>query len=193
MAADSDSIDQAIGSALRSIRENQGLSARQLAQDSGVSAAMISRIESGQTSPSISTMNSLSASLAVPVISLFRDTASDHVDFTLVKKGEGLTSTRIVADHIHHYRSLAHQRRRDISFEAHEVTLKSNQGPYPVYVGHGVVFMHVLAGEAVWHYGKQLIALAAGDSLTLDAELSHGCDEVLTDEFVFLNVQSEAR
>jgi len=37
--------DQAIGSALRDIRETRALSARQLAEQSGVSAAMISRIE----------------------------------------------------------------------------------------------------------------------------------------------------
>jgi len=51
--------DQAIGIALRDLRETQTLTAKQLADESGVSAAMISRIENGQVSPSISTMTSL--------------------------------------------------------------------------------------------------------------------------------------
>jgi transcriptional regulator with XRE-family HTH domain len=192
-APPNEDIDQAIGAALRNLREERALSARHLAQQAGVSAAMISRIESGQVSPSISTMTALSNALDVPLVSLFRDTGSERADYTLVKKGDGLKSTRMVGDHIHHYRNLAHHRRRDLQFEAHLVTLTRQQAALPVYVGHGVTFMHALSGRARFEYGKQEILLSEGDSLSLDAELSHGCTEVLTPEFVFLSVQAESR
>jgi len=186
-------IDRAIGDTLRSIRETRDLSARQLAVESGVSAAMISRIESAQVSPSITTMTALCDALEVPVVSLFRDTASERADYTLVKKGQGLKSTRIVGDHRHNFTSLTHHRRRDLHFDAHQITLTGQQKNFPIYIGHGVLFIHVLKGKAVFNYGKEKIQLAPGDSLSLDAELSHGCERVLTDEFVFLNVQAESR
>ncbi len=186
-------IDRAIGDTLRSIRETRDLSARQLAAESGVSAAMISRIESAQVSPSIATMTALCDALDVPVVSLFRDTATERADYTLVKKGAGLKSTRIVGDHRHDFTSLTHHRRRDLHFDAHQITLTRQQTNFPVYIGHGVLFIHVLTGKAIYAYGKEKLQLAAGDSLSIDAELAHGCERVLTEKFVFLNVQAESR
>lgn len=191
--APSDENDQAIGSALKHLRENQSISARQLAEKSGISAAMISRIESGQVSPSISTMTALSNALDVPFVSLFKDMVSERTDFTHVKKGSGVQSTRIVGDHIHHYINIASHRRRDINFEAHLVTITQQDCEFPRNVGHGVVMLHVLKGSAKYRYGKQELLLEAGDNLSFDAELIYGFCEILTPEFVFLSVQSEAR
>ena len=186
-------IDLAIGSALRDLREDRGLTARQLAEHANISAAMISRIENGQVSPSISTLNALSKALDVPLVSLFRETASNHTDFTHVKKGEGIKSTRIADEHTHEFLNLAFHTRRDLQFEALLVTLVRQDASPPVYIGHGVVFIHAVEGEAVYRYGQTDITLKAGDSLSLDSELRHGFKEVLTDVFKFLTVQAETR
>ncbi len=186
-------VDVAIGSALRSLRETQGLTAKQLAEQSGISAAMISRIENAQVSPSISTMTSLTNALDVPLVSLFRGTSSERADFTHVRQGDGIVSTRLVGEHIHHYVNLASHRRRDMDFEAHLITVKRQAAPPPHYIEHGVIFMHVLKGSARYLYGKQQMILEEGDSLSIDAELFHGIDELLSDELVFLSVQAEIR
>jgi len=99
----------------------------------------------------------------------------------------------MMGDHIHHYVNLATHRRRDLNFEAHTVTMTQQDCEAPSYVGHGVVFMHVLEGSAIFLYGKQTLKLSRGDSLSIDAELTYGVSEVLTREFVFLAVQAEAR
>ncbi len=190
---EADSVDQTIGSAVKDLRETRAVTARQLAEQSGISAAMISRIESGQVSPSISTMTALSKALDVPLVSLFRDMVSESTDFTYVKSGSGVVSTRLVDEHIHHYVNLASHRRRDLSFEAHMVTVTPQDCAAPSYVGHGVVFLQVIKGSATYHYGKQQLTLSEGDSLSMDAELVYGISEVLTPEFVFLSVQAEAR
>ncbi len=190
---DAECNDRAIGSALRDLRETSALTARQLADESGVSAAMISRIESGQVSPSISTMTSLSGALDVPLVSLFRDVATERTDFTHVPKGSGVVSTRLMGDHKHDYINLAVHRRRDLNFEAHRVTVTQQDSELPRYIGHGVLFIQVLNGSGVYHYGKQKIILKEGDSLSVDAELLHGFTEILTPELTFLSVQSEAR
>ncbi len=191
--ANAESNDRAIGSALRDLRETSALTARQLADESGISAAMISRIESGQVSPSISTMTSLTGALDVPLVSLFRDIATERTDFTHVPKGSGVVSTRLMGDHEHHYINLAVHRRRDVNFEAHRVTMKQQDCEVPRYIGHGVLFIHILDGSGIYLYGKQKITLKEGDSLSVDAELLHGFTKILTPELTFLSVQSEAR
>lgn len=185
--------DLAIGAALKAIREERKLSARQLSVTASVSAAMISRIESGSVSPSISTLSALSAALGVPLVSLFRETASQYADFTHVRKGEGLRSTRIVGEHRHEYTNLAFHTRRDIQFEARLVTLVRQSARPPIYLGHGVVFVHILSGSAIYAYGPHEIRLEAGDSLSLDAELSHGFRQVISETMTFLTVQAERR
>ncbi|MDG1858629.1 MAG: helix-turn-helix transcriptional regulator, partial [Emcibacteraceae bacterium] len=117
-------LDIAIGASLREMRESRNFNAKELAEAAGVSAAMISRIENGQVSPSISTLNALSDALDVPVVSFFRETATDHVDFTHVKKGQGIHSTRIIDKHSHDYINLSSHMRRDLSFESHIVTME---------------------------------------------------------------------
>jgi transcriptional regulator with XRE-family HTH domain len=186
-------LDIAIGTSLREMRESRNFNAKELAEAADVSAAMISRIENGQVSPSISTLNALSDALDMPVVSFFRETATDHVDFTHVKKGQGIQSTRIIDKHSHDYINLASHMRRDLSFEAHFVTMERQDADAPTYIGHGVVFMHVKEGEAKFNYGQKTIHLKEGDSLTLDSELSHGVAEVLTDKFTFLTIKAEKR
>lgn len=189
---DSD-IDGAIGAALKDFRLRNGFSARRLAELSGVSGAMISRIESGQVSPSIATLSALAAALKVPLVSLFRETSSDFTDYTFVEKGTGLKSTRMLDDHMHEYENLAVHLRRDLQFGARIVTLKRQDADPPVYVGNGVVFVHALEGEAVYGYGKQQFTLRAGDSMCVDAEMRHGILSVQTPEFRFLTVQAEVQ
>lgn len=152
---------------------------------------MISRIENGLVSPSIGTLAALADALEVHIVSLFREAETDHTDFTLVRHGEGLKSTRITEDHRHEYTNLAMHARKDLRFQARRVTLLREGGPPPTYVGHGVVFVQVLEGEAVYRYGQQRLTLRAGDSISVDAELNHGFVEVLTPEFSFLTVQAE--
>jgi transcriptional regulator with XRE-family HTH domain len=184
-------IDRAIGASLRELRRLRGQSARGLADLSGVSAAMVSRIENGLVSPSIGTLEALAEALEVPIVSLFRNARTDHTDYTLVRHGEGLKSTRIAEDHSHEYVNLAMHARKDLRFQARQVTLLRDGGPPPTYVGHGVVFVQVVSGEAVYRYGQKLISLREGDSISVDAELNHGFVEVLTPEFTFLTVQAE--
>ena len=184
-------IDRAIGASLKELRHQRGQSARGLAEHSGISAAMVSRIENGLVSPSIGTLEALAAALEVPIVSLFREARTDHTDYTLVRHGEGLKSTRISEGHSHDYVNLATHTRKDLQFLARRVTLTKDGGKPPTYVGHGVVFIHVFEGEAVYRYGRTRLTLKTGDSISIDAELNHGFVEVLSEEFVFLSVQAE--
>ena len=70
------SVNAAVGRTLRELRELKGITARDLAQRAGISAAMVSRIETGQVSPSLSVLEMIAGALEVPIAGLFRDTGS---------------------------------------------------------------------------------------------------------------------
>ncbi len=185
--------DSAIGVAVRDLRSKRGMTARELAQSSGISAAMISRIESGQVSPSISTLQQLSNALNVPLINLFRGTAGGRCDFTHVRSGEGIKSKRIFDGHVHDYVNLALHARWDIQFEARQVKLTRQDVRPPEYIGSGVVFVYILSGSAIYQYGEREVTVEPGDSLCLDAEMNYGFKELLTEELEILTVQAERR
>jgi transcriptional regulator with XRE-family HTH domain len=187
-------INMAVGRTIRELRDLKRMTARDLGLRAGVSPAMISRVESGQVSPSLSVLEMLAAALEVPMVSLFRDTGSAVADFTHVKKGQGLKSTRLMGQHIHDFVMLGFHRRRDLQFESLLVTIERNENTSPpTYTGHGCVFVYVLEGEAIYRYGQQEVQLGEGDSLCLDAELRYGIQEVLSPRLRFLSVQAERR
>jgi transcriptional regulator with XRE-family HTH domain len=61
-----------IGTRLREERERQRISQRELARRLGLSASLISQIESGQSKPSVSTLYGIVTELGVSVDSVFR-------------------------------------------------------------------------------------------------------------------------
>jgi transcriptional regulator with XRE-family HTH domain len=61
----------ALGPRLRAERTRRGLTVRGLAQEVGVSASLISQIETGKSQPSVSTLYAITASLDMPLEELF--------------------------------------------------------------------------------------------------------------------------
>lgn len=66
-----------VGARIRQARQERGVSLRGLAREIGVSASLISQIETGKSQPSVSTLYAITTALGVSVESLFdaRDTA----------------------------------------------------------------------------------------------------------------------
>ena len=65
-------LERAIGSQVRRYRKQLGLTVAGLADRAGLSSGMLSKIENGNTSPSLATLRVLSIALNVPVTALFR-------------------------------------------------------------------------------------------------------------------------
>lgn len=60
-----------VGARIRQARLARGMSLRGLARDVGVSASLISQIETGKSQPSVSTLYAITTALAIPVEELF--------------------------------------------------------------------------------------------------------------------------
>lgn len=181
-------IGSAVGSALRGHRVSAGLSIRDLGKSAAISSAMISRIENGQVSPSLATLEVLAAALGVPVVSLFQHTIRT-ADVNFVKAGQGISAKRHAPGHIHDYRLLASFLNQGMKFTAAEVTLdRKDNGTHPVYYSRGFVYMMTLAGRCSYDCGGTIFDLEPGDSLTFDAQIRHGAASVQTESFTFVTI-----
>ena len=81
-------LGQVIANHVRTRRLDIGLNVGQLAERTGISKGMLSKIENAQTSPSLSTLERLAGALDMPVTSLFRGLAEER-DAVFVKAGSG--------------------------------------------------------------------------------------------------------
>jgi XRE family transcriptional regulator, regulator of sulfur utilization len=75
-----------VGTRIRSLREGMELSLRDLAERSGVSAPMISQVERGETSPTLTVAERIAGGLELTLSQLLRLDESDGV--AVVRRGE---------------------------------------------------------------------------------------------------------
>jgi transcriptional regulator with XRE-family HTH domain/quercetin dioxygenase-like cupin family protein len=68
-----------LGERIRAERERQGVSLRGLARSVGVSASMISQIETSKTQPSVSTLYAITSTLGISIEELFAPPAPEPV------------------------------------------------------------------------------------------------------------------
>src|SRR5690242_13121099 len=70
-------VGRQIGRVVRQLRDAQGLTLAEAAASAGISAAMLSRMETGRVTPSLETLVSLSAALGVRPATLLQDLGED--------------------------------------------------------------------------------------------------------------------
>ena len=168
-----------VGASARRLRLAQGLTLAELAQSAGISAGMLSRLETGDVSPSLETLAALSAALGSTVAALFRDDGAAASDAQLVKKGEGLEVVRRGTRRGHTYHLLASDRGPKRVFEPFLVTLTSKSEVFPEFDHPGVEFIHILEGSLRYRHGPESYLLKPGDSLTFRGDVPHGPDKLL--------------
>ena len=86
-------LEVAIGREVRAFRTKLGITGGDLAAATGLSLGMLSKIENGMTSPSLTTLQALSRALGVPVTAFFRR-FEERRGAVFVKAGEGLAIER---------------------------------------------------------------------------------------------------
>ena len=86
-------LEVSIGRQVRKYRRQLSLSIAELCNMTGLSHGMVSKIENGNTSPSLNTLSALSRALNVPVTALFR-AYEQQSDAVYVESGKGLKIER---------------------------------------------------------------------------------------------------
>lgn len=172
-------LEKAIGHAVRSFRKKLGITVTDLATATGVSIGMLSKIENGNISPSLTTLQTLSRALGVPVTAFFR-AFEEPRNATFVKAGKGVNMERRGTRAGHQYSLLGHidSNTSGVTVEPYLITLTTASDVFPTFQHEGMEFLYMLEGEIVYRHGEQLFTMQSGDSLFFDADAPHGPEQL---------------
>jgi transcriptional regulator with XRE-family HTH domain len=157
-----------VGQLLRQLREERGISIRELSRRSGLSANALSMIERGLSSPSVSTLYRLTDALKVPITALFRqDQSQQAIVFRSISERtqipfplgvwEGLGGEAFT------YR-----------MQPFMLTLESGAESGPEKIIHtGSEFVICVQGSLEYEVEEKIYILEPGDSLLFAARLTH--------------------
>jgi transcriptional regulator with XRE-family HTH domain len=185
-------LEQAIGREVHRQREKLHLTISELAKAAGISAGMLSKIENGATSPSLSSLEALANALRVPIATFFKS-YGDTRSATYVPAGQGLTIERRGTRAGHQYQLLGHIPNGPLMVEPYLITLTEESDVFPVFQHAGIEFIHMLEGEVLYRHGSRTYLLRPGDSLYFDADAPHGPEELRALPIRFLSVITYVR
>jgi len=181
------SLEQAIGTQVRDYRKLAGLTVSELASTADISTAMLSRIENGQISPSLGTLQLLAGALNMP-LSMLLASFEGKRGCSYVKHGEGVSIRRRGTKVGHHYQVLGESLGGNIAVEPYLITLGKDAVPYTEFRHEGIEFIHMLQGEVAYAHGDKSYRLAPGDSILFDSAELHGPEELIKLPTVYLSI-----
>lgn len=160
--------DILVGKRLRELRSRRGFSLRTLAERSGLNVNTLCLIESGKSSPSVSTLQQLALALEIPVTAFFEsEPVEKRIVFTPAEERPQAIFKSAQMENLG----------KDLAGNAVQpfvITLKPDAGSGSrmiVHTGHEFVFC--LAGNVHYRIEEYDYTLKSGDSLVFEAHLPH--------------------
>ena len=168
-------LEVAIGRAVRNFRRQKGMTVADLSKQTGLSIGMVSKIENGITSPSLTTLQVLAHALSVPLTSFFRR-YEENRQVMHVKSGEAVITERAGTRAGHQYSLLGHigENASGVIVEPYLITLTEESDIFPTFQHDGIELLYMLEGEVEYRHGDQTFLMRPGDSLFFDADAPHG-------------------
>jgi transcriptional regulator with XRE-family HTH domain len=168
-------LEVAIGREVRAFRRAQGMTVADLAQATGLSIGMLSKIENGVTSPSLATLQALAHAFSAPITAFFRG-YEERREVQHVRAGEHLEIERRGTRAGHQYHLLGHigSNASGVVVEPYLITLTEESDVFPTFQHDGIELLYMLEGEVTYRHGDRLFLLRPGDSLIFDADARHG-------------------
>ena len=168
-------LEVAIGREVRAFRRKKGITVADLSQSTGLSIGMLSKIENGNTSPSLTTLQTLAHSLSVPLTSFFRGFEEARIAVH-TKSGEGVELEREGTRANHQYDLLGHigANASGVIVEPYLITLSDEADIFPTFQHGGIETIYMLEGEVDYRHGDDIYPLKPGDTLFFDADAPHG-------------------
>ena len=180
-------LNMVIALRVKETRQRKGLPIRTLAEMTGISKGMLSKIENAQVSPSLATLARLAEALDAPLTSFFRGFDEER-DAVFVKAGHGAEIRREGISTGHHYQQLGTMRGQHRRMTPQLVTLTEAAEEFPLYQHPGTELLYMLSGVMAYGHGRAVYVLEPGDALQFDGEASHGPAELIKLPVRFLSV-----
>jgi transcriptional regulator with XRE-family HTH domain len=167
-----DEISLRVGRSVKQQREAAGLSLRMLAMRSGISASMISDIERGTKSPTVTTVVRLAQALGVSAAALIDGGGGLSPRIRILRHGEGASG-----EHPARWASLGPAASGSrIDFVRYQIPPATVLGPAAAHASGTVEHMHVAVGTVRVTVGEETAVLSAGDSCSCRTDVPHGIE-----------------
>jgi transcriptional regulator with XRE-family HTH domain len=168
-----DEVCRVVGQRVREFRTGLGMTMERFAEAADLSIGMLSKIEHGQTSPSLTTLTSLANTAGVPFTAFFRGLDEEH-DAIIVPAGKGLDIAHEGDARGRRYQDLGALRGPNRTIEPVLVTITEPDEIFPLFQHGGVEFLYMVAGVMEYGYGSKRYVLRTGDTMQLRGEVAHG-------------------
>lgn len=184
-------LEIAIGREVRAFRKEQGITVAEFSAMTGLSIGMLSKIENGNTSPSLTTMRTLADVLKVPLTAFFRGFEEKRMAVH-TKSGEGVELEREGTRANHQYNLLGHigSNSSGVIVEPYLITLSDESDVFPTFQHGGIETIYMLEGKVEYRHGTEVYSLAPGDTLFFDADAPHGPEKLVQLPARYLSVIS---
>jgi XRE family transcriptional regulator, regulator of sulfur utilization len=160
-----------VGARVRALREAMGLSLRDLAERSGVSAPMLSQVERGETSPTLALAAKIAEGLELTLSQLLRLDEDDHV---VVIRAKARRRLRHSGHRVEELTPPLPGQRADVSLHSLAPGASTGgAGDPPIHEPGSRETAVVLTGAVGLVIDGERHDLRQGDSVTFDADLAH--------------------
>ncbi len=176
-----------VGMRLRTFRERQGWSLRALADRCGLSINAISRIERGENSPTVSSLQRLASALAVPITDFFIDNHQRAVAFIRQGEGERINRGCFRAEQLGGGLPVQQLEPYLLMVEP-DCQIASSPISHP-----GQEFVYCVSGQVEYCVGEDVFSLNTGDSLLFEAMQPHYWRNLTTEPACLLMVFQAAQ
>ncbi len=168
-------LETAIGREIKALRLQQGTTIAELSALTGLSISMLSKIENGATSPSLTTLQLLANALSTPITSFFRRYEETR-NAVHTRAGEGVETERAGTRAGHQYNLLGHlgANASGVVVEPYLISLTEESDRFPTFQHDGIEMLYMLEGEVDYRHGDSIYPLKPGDTLFFDADAPHG-------------------
>ncbi len=167
-------IEQQIAAKIRALRQAAGLTLEELANRTGLSKGLLSKVENHKTSPPIATLAKIAEGLAAPIASFFEEDSLPPEPLSLVRREERPRAVGpVVKSGPYTYYSLTRLKHRRC-LEPLIVVFEPGRRPASDQVDHpGEELVYVLSGRIKFFYGRSEYVLEPGDALHFDPSIPH--------------------
>ena len=156
-----------VGQMIRSLRDERKFSLRDLSEISGLSVNAISKIERGETSPTVASLHQLASALGVQITDLFSQAIHKVAVFVKNEDATVLRSDGITIEGLGS--GLPHQQ-----LEPFSILIEPGSGNRDEPVCHsGEEYVYCLKGSVTYFVGEDEFILQPGDRLLFKASQPH--------------------
>ncbi len=184
-------LEVAIGREVRAFRKAHGTTVAELSELTGLSIGMLSKIENGNTSPSLSTLQTLANALSVPLTSFFRQ-YEERREAVHTKSGDGVEIERDGTRAGHQYNLLGHlgSNSSGVMVEPYLIELTTESDTFETFQHGGIETIYMLEGAVDYRHGSEVYPLRPGDTLFFDADAPHGPENLVQLPAKYLSIIS---